>query len=311
MTSGRGGAVQDRPFTSVVPMQRWDLDEWLASLTRVADSTRDVYRRDMRDAVSWLDSLGRRCPDDVGRRDLRGYLAQLDRDGYARRTTARKASVMRRYFQWAQRTGRTTSDPSAALSAPRGTASLPKILTSSELDGLVEGRVAGESSPEIELRDRAVVELLYGSGLRVSELCGLRRDDISGAAGTITVWGKGQKQRRVPVSEAAAAALAKWISEGRPALVSEGTPDDQVFLNQRGKPLTPRDVRRLLDARSPTPTHPHALRHTFATHLLDGGADLRAVQELLGHADLATTQIYTRVSRERMREVHRSTHPRA
>ncbi|MEZ5243560.1 MAG: tyrosine recombinase XerC [Acidimicrobiales bacterium] len=292
-------------------MDRWELDEWLGSLTRVAASTRSVYRRDMRAAASWLADHERVDPSSVTRRDLRGYLAQLDRDGYARRTTARKASVLRRYFHWAQRTGRIDHDPSAALSAPRGTATLPRVLTASELDGLVEGGPRSDDRPEIELRDRAVVELLYGSGLRVSELCGLRTRDLSGPAGTISVWGKGDKQRRVPISEPAADALAKWIREGRPKLVTEATPDDQVFLNRRGTALSPRDVRRLLDRRSPTPTHPHALRHTFATHLLDGGADLRAVQELLGHADLATTQIYTRVSRERMREVHRSTHPRA
>jgi len=292
-------------------MDRWEIDEWLTSLTRVAASTRAVYRRDIRDAAAWLDERGRSAPVAVTRRDLRGYLAQLDHDGYARRTTARKASVIRRYFHWAQRTGRVDHDPSAALSAPRGTATLPRVLTAAELDGLVEGGPRSEDRPEIERRDRAVVELLYGSGLRVSELCGLRRSDLSGPAGTISVWGKGEKQRRVPISEPAALALAAWISDGRPALVTDATPDDVVFLNRRGKALSPRDVRRLLDRRSPTPTHPHALRHTFATHLLDGGADLRAVQELLGHADLATTQIYTRVSRERMREVHRSTHPRA
>lgn len=292
-------------------MDRWELDAWIGSLTRVAESTKGVYRRDLRDAATWLADHGRGEPGQVTRRDLRGYLAWLDREGYARRTIARKASVVRRYFHWAQRSGRVTHDPSAALSAPRGTAALPRVLNAAELDGLVEGGVRSEDRPEIEARDRAVVELLYGSGLRVSELCGLRRGDLSGPSGTISVWGKGDKQRRVPLSEPAAAALAAWIAEGRPALVTEDTPDDLVFLNRRGKPLTPRDVRRILDRRSSTPTHPHALRHTFATHLLDGGADLRAVQELLGHADLATTQIYTRVSRERMREVHRSTHPRA
>jgi integrase/recombinase XerC len=309
--AGGGGAGRGGWFGRVGGMERWELDEWLASLTRIAASTRAVYRRDLRDAATALVAAGRDNPSAVTRRDLRGYLARLDRDGYARRTIARKASVLRRYFHWAQRTGRVPTDPSAALSAPRGTAALPRILSASELDGLIDGGVGSSDRPEIELRDRAVVELLYGSGLRVSELCGLCRGDLSGAKGTISVWGKGEKQRRVPISEPAAAALARWIEEGRPALVNADSPDDRIFLNSHGKALGPRDVRRLLDRRSPTPTHPHALRHTFATHLLDGGADLRAVQELLGHADLATTQIYTRVSRERMREVHRSTHPRA
>ena len=285
-------------------MKAWNLDVWLDSLSRVAPSTRAVYERDMRALVRWFEAAGVSVPEKVTRRDLRMYLSELHRSGYARRTTARKASV-----------DRLATDPSSALSAPRGTATLPDVLSAAELDSLFEGstaaRGAAVAEPEIELRDRAIVELLYGSGLRVSELCGLRHEDLSGPSDSITVWGKGSKQRRVPISEPAAAALKDWIRRGRPKMVTEVSPDDRVFLNRRGKALSPRDVRRLLDGRSLSPTHPHALRHTFATHLLDGGADLRSVQELLGHADLATTQIYTRVSRERMREVHRSTHPRA
>ena len=292
-------------------MDAWELDAWLASLTRVADSTRAVYRRDLRDAAAWLGERGRPGPDTVTRRDLRSYLAALDRSGYARRTIARKASVLRRYFAWAVRTDRVALDPSAALSAPRGAATLPRVLDAAELEGLVEGGARRDRDPAIEARDRAVVELLYGSGLRVSELCGLQPGDLAADARTLTVWGKGGKQRRVPLSEPAAEALARWLADGRPTLVTEETPDDVVFLNRRGRPLGPRDVRRLLDRRSPTPTHPHALRHTFATHLLDGGADLRAVQEFLGHADLSTTQVYTHVSKERLQAVHRSTHPRA
>ena len=296
-------------------MKAWSLDVWLDSLSRVAPSTRAVYERDMRALVRWFESAGLSGPDKVTRRDLRMYLSELHSSGYARRTTARKASVIRRYFGWACRTNQLVTDPSAALSAPRGTATLPTVLSAAELDSLFEGSTAAQATaaaePEIELRDRAIVELLYGSGLRVSELCGLRHEDLSGPSDSITVWGKGSKQRRVPVSEPAAAALEDWISSGRPKMVTEVSPDDRVFLNRRGRALSPRDVRRLLDGRSLSPTHPHALRHTFATHLLDGGADLRSVQELLGHEDLATTQIYTRVSRERMREVHRSTHPRA
>ncbi|MCY4495371.1 MAG: tyrosine recombinase XerC [Acidimicrobiaceae bacterium] len=296
-------------------MEAWSLDAWLDSLSRAAASTRAVYARDMRALVRWLEAAGVGAPEKVTRRDLRMYFSELHSSGYARRTTARKASVIRRYFGWACRTDRLAADPSAGLSAPRGKASLPKVLSTAELDSLFEGSAAAQATaaaaPEIELRDRAVVELLYGSGLRVSELCGLRRQDMLGSKDSITVWGKGSKQRRVPVSEPAAEALNDWISRGRPKMVTEESPDDRVFLNRRGRALSPRDVRRLLDGRSRSPTHPHALRHTFATHLLDGGADLRSVQELLGHEDLATTQVYTRVSRERMREVHRTTHPRA
>lgn len=288
----------------------WDSAEWLESLSRVADSTRAVYARDLRDAVAWLEETGITGPAAVDRRDLRRYLADLDRAGYARRTTARKASVLRRYFDWARRTGRVEADPSTALSAPRGASTLPRILNQAELDALIEGSARSDGEPLIDARDRAIVELLYGSGLRVSELCSLRPGDIDETASVATVWGKGAKQRRVPVSAPALDAIRSWLKV-RPAMASESAQSDAVFLNRRGGAMSPRDVRRVLDRRALAPTHPHALRHTFATHLLDGGADLRSVQELLGHADLATTQIYTRVSRERLREVHRSSHPRA
>ncbi len=291
-------------------MSAWDVSLWLDSLTRIADSTRSVYSRDLRAAIDWLARNRVVSPADVTRRHLRRYLAHLDQQGYARRTSARKASVLRRYFDWARRTDRVVTDPSAALTAPRGASTLPRILSAGELETLIEGSSRADTDPEIHLRDRAVVELLYGSGLRVSELCGLGPSDIHADGATITVWGKGAKQRRVPLSEPSSSALQSWLSDGRPAMATTDSPPDSVFLNRRGRALSPRDVRRLIDRRSPSPTHPHAFRHTFATHLLDGGADLRAVQELLGHADLSTTQIYTRVSRERMRDVHRTTHPR-
>ena len=173
--------------------------------------------------------------------------------------------------------------------------------------------VAVDGSPvELALRSRndAVLELLYGSGLRVGELCGLDLRDIDVGARHVVVWGKGSKQRQVPISIPCRAAVKTWL-EVRPVLLRSSAISDALFLGRRGGRLDPREVRRILDDRSPSPTHPHALRHSFATHLLDGGADLRAVQELLGHADLATTQIYTHVSRERMRAVYEQTHPRA
>jgi len=160
----------------------------------------------------------------------------------------------------------------------------------------------------IERRDVAVVELLYAAGLRVSELCGLDRGDIDLRGRTVTVLGKGAKQRRVPIHDTAVAALRAWLDEGRDRM--DGPPE-AAFVNRRGARLGPRDVRRILDRRAAAPTHPHALRHTYATHLLDGGADLRVVQELLGHSSLATTQVYTHVSKERLRAVYDGTHPRA
>jgi integrase/recombinase XerC len=170
---------------------------------------------------------------------------------------------------------------------------------------------AVDNDPDsIRWRDDAVLELLYGSGLRVAELCGLRPGDVDLRVGTVTVWGKGGKQRQVPITPPAVAALGAWLERGRVELARDDTPADAVFLNQRGRRLAPRDVRRIIDRRASSPTHPHALRHTFATHLLDGGADLRVVQELLGHADLSTTQHYTHVSKERLRSVYEATHPR-
>ncbi|MBP7632260.1 MAG: tyrosine-type recombinase/integrase, partial [Acidimicrobiales bacterium] len=160
-------------------------------------------------------------------------------------------------------------------------------------------------------RDDAVVEVLYGSGLRVAELCSMRTTDLDLDAQRVSVLGKGSKTRLVPLSEPAVVALRRWLAVGRAVLAAPTTPPQVVFVNLRGNPLTPRDVRRILDHRTTEPTHPHALRHTFATHLLDGGADLRSVQELLGHEDLSTTQIYTHVSRERLRRVFDQTHPRA
>ena len=149
--------------------------------------------------------------------------------------------------------------------------------------------------------DDAVLEVLYGSGLRVSELCGLDTSSLDLDAAAVVVWGKGSKQRRVPLSQPSVAALRAWLRLRHDVVAADGPEPAALFGNERGRRLTPRDVRRIIDRRSPVPTHPHALRHSFATHLLDGGADLRAVQELLGHRDVATTQRYTHVSRERLR----------
>ncbi|HXY28764.1 MAG TPA: tyrosine-type recombinase/integrase, partial [Acidimicrobiales bacterium] len=216
----------------------------------------------------------------------------------------------RRYFAWLQRTGLRSDDPARSLHAPSGTGRLPRVLRTDELNALLDEPPARVDADDeaIRLRDDAVLELLYAAGLRVSELCGLDRGDVDLRGRTVTVLGKGSKQRRVPIHDAAVAALRRWLEDGRDGV--EGPPE-AVFVNRRGARLGPRDVRRILDRRAASPTHPHALRHTFATHLLDGGADLRVVQELLGHASLATTQVYTHVSKERLRAVYGETHPRA
>jgi integrase/recombinase XerC len=292
---------------------RWQLDGFGLSLTAASTATVTAYRRDLDAFVEWAERASLEGPGAVDRRTLRRYLAYLGTRRYARRSIARKASSLRRYFAWLARTGAIAADPAAGLSAPSGEGRLPRVLKNEELQSLLDAPPARvDDDPEaVRLRDDAVLELLYGSGLRVSELCGLRPGDLDLAHGTVTVWGKGAKQRQVPVTVPAAEALSRWIERGRAALAREVSPPDAVFLNARGHRLGPRDVRRIIDRRAVAPTHPHALRHTFATHLLDGGADLRAVQELLGHSDLSTTQHYTHVSKERLRSVYEATHPRA
>lgn len=283
----------------------WHEREFLASLTSVAPRTLEAYGSDLAGFITWAGRGGVVDPNGVDRTLLRRYVAHLSTRRYAKRSIARKVSALRRYFRWATRTGHVGADPSSTLSAPRGEGRLPRVLRQEELSVLLDapGGAALAGDAAYDARDDAVLELLYGSGLRVGELCSLDPGDVDLDRGRTTVWGKGAKQRVLPLSEPAVAALRTWLLH-RP---DQGA----LFVNRRGHRLTPRDVRRLLDRRAASPTHPHALRHTFATHLLDGGADLRAVQELLGHADLATTQRYTHVSRERLRSVYEATHPRA
>lgn len=292
----------------------WDIESFAASLA-VAESTRQAYRGDVQAFRDWVGRSGVDSPATVDRSVVRSYLANLTTRGYASRTIARRAASLRRYFGWQVRTASLAVDPTAGISSPSGTARLPRVLRADELHQILDEPVVTGAERSDDLRDRAVVELLYGSGLRVSELCGADVDSVNLRAGTVTVWGKGARERVVPLSDPAAEVLGVWLDEGRQRWI-DGTgvrsgSEAALFVNRRGSRLGPRDVRRVLDRRSPVPTHPHALRHTFATHLLDGGADLRVVQELLGHSDLSTTQIYTHVSKERLRQVVELAHPRA
>lgn len=291
----------------------WHEQEFLTSLTSVAPRTIDAYRADLEGFIRWAAGEGVDSPTGVDRLVLRRYVAHLAGVGRAKRSIARKVSTLRRYFAWAARRGVTPLDPSTGLSAPRGDGRLPRVLHQDELNVLLDSPppAACDDPPARRRRDDAVLELLYGSGLRVGELCSLDVADLDLPRARATVWGKGSKQRTIPLGEPTVAALSRWLHDGREQMLRADTPRGALFVNGRGKRLTPRDVRRLLDRRAAAPTHPHALRHTFATHLLDGGADLRAVQELLGHADLGTTQRYTHVSRERLRSVYDATHPRA
>ncbi|HLI44680.1 MAG TPA: tyrosine-type recombinase/integrase [Acidimicrobiales bacterium] len=291
----------------------FELEGFARSLSGESEATSRAYVNDVSALVEWLERSGRTSPSSVDRLVLRRYLAYLATRRYAKRTIARKASAIRRYFSWLVRTGQLPSDPSRRLSAPAGDARLPRVPSPAELHELLEpDRAALDGEEEVwRLRDDAVLELLYGCGLRVSELCGLDLGDVESSRGTLTVWGKGSKQRRVPAGEPALDALAAWLTKGRPTLGRLEEAGQAVFVNKRLRRLGPRDVRRIVDLRAARPTHPHALRHAYATHLLDGGADLRVVQELLGHASLRTTEIYTHVSTERLVAAYERAHPRA
>lgn len=288
----------------------WGVDDFIGSLTSVSENTLAAYRSDLVDFVEWAERGLADAPAQVDRLILRRYLAYLGTRSYAKRSIARKASALRRYFSWARRTGLVEIDPAVALRAPTGEGRLPRVLDGPELQTLLEPIDIDESEPLWRRRrNDALLEVLYGSGLRVSELCNLDIDSVDLKRSVVTVWGKGGKERRVPMSLAAIETVSDWL-KSRSEVVGEAS-GVALFLNTHGRRLGTRDVRRVLDERSVNPTHPHALRHTYATHLLDGGADLRSVQELLGHSDVATTQRYTHVSKERLRSVYTSTHPRA
>jgi integrase/recombinase XerC len=295
----------------------WGLTGFESSLAGRAAATRRAYLTDISGFVEWAERGGLKGPERVDRALLRRYLAYLATRRYARATVSRKAAALRCYFAWLTRTGELDLDPARRLGAPTGKSRLPRVLDRSEINNLLDVAEAGGGTDghglvgACAVRDHAVLELLYGCGLRVAELCGLDVGDLDLRRLTVTVLGKGNKQRMLPMHERCAISVASWLEGPRAVLLGDDSPPEAVFLNRRGRRLGTRDVRRIVDRCSPSPAHPHALRHTFATHLLDGGADLRVVQELLGHASLSTTQVYTHVSKERLLAVHGATHPRA
>jgi site-specific recombinase XerD len=287
----------------------WKLDEFADALTSSAANTIDAYRSDLLLFAEWIERGGITSPVDVDRLLLRRYVASLTTRRFAKRTIARKVAALRRYFSFLRQRGYVELDPTVSLRSPAGAGRLPRVLEHSEISALLDSRAPDTEPSWRHCRDDAVLEVLYGSGVRVSELCGLDVDALDLARAAVTVWGKGSKERRVPLSAPAVEALRAWLAV-RGDVVAPQT-GVALFGNERGVRLSPRDVRRILDRRSQRPTHPHALRHSFATHLLDGGADLRVVQDLLGHSDVATTQRYTHVSKQRLRAVYTETHPRA
>jgi site-specific recombinase XerD len=295
----------------------WDVEGFIASLTGSSPHTRKAYDSDLRQFVAWAERGGAAGPQAVDHLVLRRYLAYLTTREMARPTIARKAAALRAFFGWLRRRGVVTVDPTRNLRAPKGDRRLPRVPKAAEVATLLEAPADGAEAglaAAVALRDTAILEVLYGAGLRVSELCGLGPSDVDVRGGMVTVLGKRSKIRRVPLGEVAIAAIRAYLDGGRTILSGPPSPPDALFLNRRGRRLTPRDARRILerhllsDGRA---ISPHSLRHAYATHLLEGGADLRAVQELLGHADVATTQLYTHLTKDRLRAVYDATHPRA
>lgn len=289
----------------------WRVDSFGRSLTSLSPHSVSAYCSDVRGFAEWASRSGITGPDGVKRMVIRRYLAYLTTREFARRSIARKSASLRRYFRWMVRSGALAGDPTVGVHTPAGEGRLPRVLDAKDIGELLEGRRPHDEPVWRRAMDDAVLEVLYGSGLRVSELCGLDATSVDLGAMAVVVWGKGSKERRVPLSQPSVQALRAWLSVRPEVVPAEGEHAAALFANERGRRLTPRDVRRIVDRRAPQPTHPHALRHSFATHLLDGGADLRAVQELLGHSDVATTQRYTHVSKERLRTAYNTAHPRA
>jgi tyrosine recombinase XerC len=291
-----------------------DLDLFLRHIAlerRLSPRTVAAYRQDIQALSEFLDRSGT---------DLRGatyqllrrWLAQMTTRGFARSTIARRAAAVRTFYRFAGRRGLVDSNPATLLVSPKLGSRLPAVLKPGEADSLVEAPFADDAWGA---RDRALLELLYGCGLRVSEACGLDLGDVDLGRERVRVLGKGGREREVPMGEVAADATRTYLKEGRDLAPPGGHPR-ALFRNRRGKRLSSRDARAVVEkyrrmVLSGRHVSPHTLRHSFATHLMEGGADIRAVQELLGHASLSSTQRYTHVSRGRLFGAHRKSHPRA
>jgi len=284
-----------------------DVDSFLAlSAARLAPRTVEAYRRDLSDFSRWLGGP----PGAATTEQLESYVAQLRADGLAATTIARRVAALRSFFRHQMLLGVRAENPAAELELPRRRRALPKTLSPGEAERLID---AARGTTPRSMRDRALVELLYGAGLRVSEAVGLERAGVDLENRVVRAVGKGSKERIVPIGRQAVTALRRYLSRGRPFLDARHRPE--LFLNAKGGGLTRAGaflILRRLAAKAglePERVHPHLLRHSFATHLLEGGADLRSVQEMLGHADLATTELYTHVSDRRRRELYFQAHP--
>jgi integrase/recombinase XerC len=300
------------PDNSVAILE--EFDEYLALQCGRSEHTRRAYLGDLRSLFGFID--GRVGLDALSLSILRSWLAAAAGTGAARTTLARRTSAVKAFTGWAARRGLLSGDPAARLQVPKAHRTLPAVLRQDQaLEAMAAAKSGAEQGDPLALRDRLIVEMLYATGIRVSELCGLDVDDVDIHHRLVRVLGKGNKQRSAPFGAPAADALRSWLADGRPALVTaESGP--ALLLGARGRRLDVRQARTVVHqtiaAVGGAPDMgPHGLRHSAATHLLEGGADLRVVQELLGHASLATTQLYTHVAVSRLRAVHDQAHPRA
>jgi integrase/recombinase XerD len=312
--SDRDIPTPDKPASPLTPL----VDDFLGYLTverGASPNTISAYRADLTRYVAFLATRRPMTPDTVTRDDITAWIDSLRAGGAAPSTIERRVAAVKSFHRFMVREGTTTNHPTAALPLPQVPQRLPDVVSIADVD-----RLLSQPFPEglVGYRDRAMLEVLYGCGLRVSELVGLDLRDVDLADGYLRVFGKGSKERVTPISGAAADSLQDYLAHARPFLrTKKGArrqDPDAVFLNIRGGRLTRATIHAMVHAyggRVGLDIHPHTLRHSFATHLLEGGADLRALQEMLGHADITTTQIYTHVDRTHLREEYLSTHPRA
>jgi integrase/recombinase XerC len=310
---GAGGPERGLPEGMAVVLAAYE--RHLVAERDLSPHTVRAYVGDLTSLFEHASRLGHTSVATLDVRTLRSWLATQRTLGMARTTMARRATAVRVFTAWALRTGHAPTDPGALLMSPRGHRSLPAALRVDEARALLEAAVGSAGDDPAGLRDAAILELLYATGIRVGELCGLDVDDLDHERRVVRVLGKGRKERTVPYGLPAHRALDGWLRSGRPALVVPGA-GPAVFVGMRGRRIDQRAVRSVVHARlaavpGAPDLGPHGLRHSAATHLLEGGADLRTVQELLGHASLATTQIYTHVTTDRLRQAYRQAHPRA
>lgn len=291
------------------------LDEFCDALwleDGLARSTLESYRRDLQQFAVWLkEAYGKELPD-AGHAELEGFLSHQYNVAKTRASTAsRELSSLRRFYRYLLRQGRLDADPTLNIASPKQVRALPKSLTEADVGALLN---IPDSPDPLGLRDKAMLEALYATGLRVSELVAMKVAEASLEMGVVRVMGKGGKERLVPLGEEAITWIGRYLVEARPLLL-DGSPSDALFVTARGKGMTRQGFWHLIKRRAVAggvgkPLSPHTLRHAFATHLLNHGADLRVVQMLLGHADISTTQIYTHVARERLKQLHAMHHPR-